>query len=200
MMRTLIPAWVSALLPVLVFGLGVTACTTTTNLAGVPEAKPSTKAPPENRARIHTELAALYYQQGSLKTALAEIDTALRIDADYAPAYDMRGLVHMQLGENREAASDFQRAISLAPTDPDLRNNYGLFLCEQGNYQAGLAQLAQAWSNPLYATPALAYENASRCAAASGNQTLANEYHQKAQRLDGASSSVRSPQTSGSAR
>lgn len=193
MMRDLIPA----LILVLVFGLSVTACTTTTNLAGVPEAKASTKAPPENRARVHTELAALYYQQGSLKTALAEIDTALRIDTDYAPAYDMRGLVRMQLGENREAAGDFQRAIGLAPSDPDFRNNYGLFLCEQGDYQAGLAQLAQAWSNPLYATPALAYENASRCAAASGNQTLANEYHQKSQRLGGTSPAARSPQASG---
>lgn len=178
----------------------IPACTTTTNLAGVPEVKPVTKASPENRAKIHTELAALYYQQGSLKTALAEIDSALRIDADFAPAYDMRGLVYMQLGENRKAANDFQRAISLAPSDPDLRNNYGLFLCEQGDYQAGLNQLAQAWGNPLYGTPALAYQNASHCAAASGNQTLASEYRQKAERLSGVSVSGQSSQAGGMSR
>ena len=167
------------------------ACTTTTNLAGVPEQKPVVKAPPENRARVHTELAALYYQQNSLKTAIGELNTAIRIDPNYAPAYSMFGLVYMQLGEDAQAVSSFQKAITLSPTDPDIRNNYGLFLCRSGQPQAGLAQLEQAWQNPLYDTPGMALANASRCAAGMGDAALAAQYRQKAERfgitVDGAS-------------
>jgi type IV pilus assembly protein PilF len=155
------------------------ACTTTTNLAGVPEQRPATKAPPESRARVHTELAALYYQQGSYKTALSEIDTAIRVDPGYAPAYGVRGLIDMQLAENTRAADDFRQAIALAPNDPDIRNNYGLFLCETGQPAAGLKQLEQAWTNPLYDTPGRALANASRCAAGT-DPDLAETYRRRA--------------------
>lgn len=159
------------------------ACTTTTNLAGVPERKPVVKAPPESRARVHTELAALYYQQGSMKTALGELSAAVRSDASYAPAYSMYGLVYAQLGENALAVSSFEKAIALMPGDPDIRNNYGWFLCATDQPQAGLAQLAQAWENPLYETPGIALANASRCATRMGDAALAAQYRQRAERF-----------------
>ena len=159
------------------------ACTTTTNLAGVPERKPVVKAPPESRARVHTELAALYYQQGSMKTALGELSAAVRSDASYAPAYSMYGLVYAQLGENTLALSSFEKAIALMPGDPDIRNNYGWFLCATDQPQAGLAQLAQAWENPLYETPGVALANASRCAQRMGDTVLAAQYRQRAERF-----------------
>lgn len=164
----------------------LTACTTTTNLAGVPEQKPTVKAPPESRARVHTELAALYYQQGSMKTALGELSAAVRIDSSYAPAYSMYGLVYAQLGENALAASSFEKAIALTPDDPDIRNNYGWFLCATDQPQAGLAQLALAWQNPLYETPGIALANASRCAARMGDTALAAQYRQRAERFGAA--------------
>ena len=167
---------------VLTLALLLSACTTTTDLAGIPAQKPAAKAPPENRARLHTELAALYYQQNSLKTALNELNTATRIDPSYAPAYSMFGLVYMQLGENAQAAGSFQRAIALAPADPDIRNNYGLFLCHTGQPQAGLTQLETAWQNPLYDTPGVALANASRCAGTMNDTALANRYRQRAER------------------
>lgn len=169
------------------------ACTTTTNLAGVPE-KPAKKAPPESRARVHTELAALYYQQASFKTALTEIDTALRIDADYAPAYDVRGLVYMQLGERGLASDSFRKAIELAPADPDIRNNYGWFLCTTGQPRAGLAQLELAWKNPLYDTPGRALANASRCAVEAGDPAQAKIYRERAVIYGETSSEPRTPE------
>lgn len=168
------------------------ACTVTTNLAGVPERKPVVKAPPEDRARVHTELAALYYQQGSMKTALTELHAAVRIDPSYALAYSMYGLVYAQLGESAVAMDYFQRAITLSPSDPDIRNNYGWFLCHTGQQRIGLEQLEQAWQNPLYDTPGIALANASRCAATMGDATLATQYRQRAERL-GVSVDARPP-------
>lgn len=174
---------ISGFLLVGLSGCLMAACTTTTNLAGVPERKPVVKAPPEDRARVHTELAALYYQQGSMKTALTELQAAVHVDPSYALAYSMYGLVYAQLDENAVATDYFQRAITLAPSDPDIRNNYGWFLCQTGRQRAGLEQLEQSWQNPLYDTPGVALANASRCAAAIGDSALADRYRQRAERL-----------------
>ena len=137
---------------------------------------------PLNRARVHTELAALYYQQGSMKTALDELGNATKIDPQYAPAYSMLGLVYMQLGEQSSANTNFQKAVSLAPNDPDIRNNYGLFLCDTKQYQQGLSQLDIALANPLYNTPVRALDNAARCAQDMGDAALASRYRQQAAR------------------
>ncbi len=176
-MRGLICRWlVGATLSVV-----LAACATTSNPA-LPNESKAVASDPLSRARVHTELAALYYQQGSMKTALDELATARKIDAQYAPAYSMLGLVYMQLGEPTQAESNFQSAIALAPNDPDIRNNYGLFLCETRQYQKGLDQLKLALSNPLYNTPVRALLNAERCAQSMGDSALANTYRQRVAR------------------
>ena len=149
---------------------------------GLPNEGKPVVSDPVSRARVHTELAALYYQQGSMKTALDELGNATRIDPQYAPAYSMLGLVYMQLGEQSLANSNFQRAIALAPNDPDIRNNYGLFLCDTKQYQQGLAQLDIALANPLYNTPVRALDTAARCAQEMGDTALAKRYRQQAAR------------------
>ena len=45
------------------------------------------------RAKLHTELGALYFQSGNLIVALEELTIATSINPDYAPAYSTRGLV-----------------------------------------------------------------------------------------------------------
>ena len=64
--------------------------------------------------------------------ALEELRTAIAADPNYAPAYNVFGLVHMDLHENDVAERYFQRALALSPNDPDINNNYGWFLCRTG--------------------------------------------------------------------
>ncbi len=173
-MRQSILVWLSAML--------VAGCTTTGSAPVAGDSRPI-PADPLSRARIHTELAALYFQQGSMKTALEELGNAVRIDPQYAPAYSMYGLVYMQLGERQQASDSFQKAVLLSPNDPEIHNNYGLFLCESQQYAAGLAQLNLALANPLYGTPAKALVTAARCAHDMGDDTLAARYRQRASAL-----------------
>ncbi len=163
-----------------VSGFALTACTSTNSSS--PNDSKTVVSDPISRARVHTELAALYYQQGSMKTALDELASATKIDPQYAPAYSMLGLVYMQLGESGPADQNFQKAVALAPNDPDIRNNYGLFLCDTRQYQKGLTQLDAALANPLYNTPVRALDNAARCAQNMGDAALANRYRQQAAR------------------
>jgi type IV pilus assembly protein PilF len=118
---------------------------------------------PRNRARIHTELASAYFERGNVGIALEELRIATSADPNYAPAYSVLGLVHMDLHENDAAQRNFERALSLSPNDPDINNNYGWFLCRSGREEQSIAYFLAALKNPLYKTPARSYINAGLC-------------------------------------
>ncbi len=120
-------------------------------------------ADPRSRAKIHTELGALYFQAGSPAAALDHLGRALDLDASYFQASSVRGLVYASLRENEKAEADFARALSRAPDDPEVNNNYGWFLCETGRERQSIAYFEKALKDPLYETPDRAHTNAGSC-------------------------------------
>ena len=136
---------------------------------------------PRNRARIHTELASAYFERGSMGVALEELHTAIAADPNYAAAYSVLGLVHMELRENSVAQQHFEHALRLSPNDPDINNNYGWFLCQTGREQQSIAYFLAALKNPLYNTPARSYVNAGLCSL-KYNERDAVDYFERALR------------------
>lgn len=139
-------------------------------------------------AKLHTELGSRYFLAGQNTFALEEMNIALAADDSYFPAYGVRGLIFAMLKEYTKAEADFQRAMSLAPNDPDVNNNYGWYLCETGKERQSIVYYLNALKNPLYVTPERAYANAGRCALKAGDLEGAENYLQQALRLasDGA--------------
>jgi len=127
-------------------------------------------------ARIHTELAAVYYGQQQYAVALDELKQALNMNSRYAPAYGVRGLVYMSLQEDRKAEKDFEHSLDLDASDSGTRNNYGWFLCQRGREKESMAQFMEAVKNPLYATPEKAYLNAGLCSKKFGKIQEAERY------------------------
>jgi type IV pilus assembly protein PilF len=138
---------------------------------------------PRNRARVHTELASLYFERGSMGVALEELRVALEAEPNYAPAYNLLGLVHMDLRENNVAQQHFERALRIAPNDPDVNNNYGWFLCQSGREDESIRYFLAALKNPLYAAPARSYVNAGVCAMRKNNDRDAFEYFERALKI-----------------
>ena len=134
-------------------------------------------------ARVHTELAGLYYDRAQFGIALEEVGYALNSEPGYAPAYYMRGLIHMELREDKDAEDDFKKSIRLDNADPKAHYNYGLFLCQRGKEKESIAQFMEAVKSPLYGTPGLAYLNAGLCSRKAGNNKDAEEFLQKALRV-----------------
>lgn len=153
-------------------------CTTVAGPTTTGDAAPQASGP-RQRAKVHTELASLYYQQGNMAVALDEVRIALEADESYAPAYSMRGLVQMYLLETTGAEDSFQRALRLAPGDPEINNNFGWFLCQTGRERQSLTYFLDAIKNPLYQTPEKSYTNAGICAMQIKDYRLAEEYLQK---------------------
>jgi len=137
-----------------------------------------------NRASIHTELGFAYYEQKNMVAALDEARLSLSIDSSYALAYNLLGLIYLELREIPQGEEAFQRALSLAPGDPDISNNYGWFLCETNRYTKAMGYFDVAMKNPLYSAPALTMNNAAQCASKNGDEAKAEELLLKATRLD----------------
>jgi len=125
------------------------------------------------RARAFTDLAGAYYARAQYKVALDELRKAITADNRFGPAYNIYGLIYMELGEDKLADENFRRAIELDRNDSEARNNYGWFLCTRGRYDDGLEQFSAALRNPLYSRPEQAMANAGLCAEKKGDLVLA---------------------------
>jgi type IV pilus assembly protein PilF len=145
------------------------ACSTGGGPAATGEgAKPAVLAQPasseaQQRAKTHVELGSLYFLEGSSAIALEEARIALAADPDYAPAFNLLGLTHMYMNESKLAEENFQKALRLAPGDPEISNNYGWFLCQNGREKQAIPYFLAAAKNPLYTGPTKAYTNAGIC-------------------------------------
>lgn len=138
---------------------------------------------PRSRARIHTELGALYFQAGSPAVALEHLAMALQVDPRFHQANSVRGLVYASLREFAKAEADFARALALAPNDPEINNNYGWFLCDTGKPSQSLQYFDRALRDPLYETPDRAYTNAGSCLLKAGDLDQAQTYLLQAVRV-----------------
>ena len=128
------------------------------------------------RARIHTELAASYLEVRNLAVAIEEAGIALRADPTYGPAYNVAGLIYVELKNDSLAEQNFQQALRLNRQDPDANNNYGTFLCQRKREADGIRHYMAAANDPLYRYPDRSYVNAGLCARRRGDLAEAEGY------------------------
>ena len=97
-------------------------------------ATPSDETEVHRRARIRLELAVSYLGLGQTQVALDEVKQSLAIDPTYADAYNVRGLIYMQLKDFAAADESFQRGLTLRSGDPDMMHNRAWLLCQMQKY------------------------------------------------------------------
>ncbi|MBL8378223.1 MAG: type IV pilus biogenesis/stability protein PilW [Burkholderiales bacterium] len=131
-------------------------------------------------ARIRTELAFNYFQNGQLAIALEEVRAAIASDPNNASAFNVLGLINMDLGDNPRAEEAFRRSLQIAPNDSDLLNNFGWFLCQTKRERESIDRFLAALKNPLYTSPDKAYLNAGICSQRIGNDGAAEDYYRRA--------------------
>lgn len=153
--------------------------------ASAPVSEQAAAGAAEKSAKTHTELGALYLQAGNLAVAMEEARLAAAIDPGYAPAHNLMGLAHILLNEIPQAQAAFERAIQLAPGDPQIANDYGWFLCQNGREQEAFKYFEAAARNPLYKTPTRPYTNAGLCYLRIKDEKTAEANFQRAVLLDG---------------
>ena len=182
-MRRFVP-WLIPMLAALTVAVGCTSTSTIAPPAAVPPAPPPPpvvkEAPLPVRANLRAELAAGYYERGQMDVAIDELTEAVKLDPNNAKAYNIFGLVYTVLGETAKAEQNFQRALALAPLDPDIRQNWGWYLCTHGRAKESIPEFEAAIRNPLYKTPEIPLVNAGRCSASVGDINAADAYFRRA--------------------
>lgn len=137
----------------------------------------------EQAAQNHLQLGIHYMRQGNLSEAKTKMEQALRYDDDNAMAHSTIALLYEQINDIPEAKRHYRRALRLGDDNPAIRNNYGTFLCRQGEYRKAEEHLVQAAQNRLYDTPEAAWTNAGSCMRRIPDLEAAEEYFRKALHL-----------------
>ena len=129
-------------------------------------------------------LGIQYMQMEKYEMALEKLQRARDARPDYAPVYDVLGLLHQRLGQPKEAEQYFQQALKLDGNNSSTLNNYGQFLCSQDRVDEAEKEFLAAAQNPLYDAPEIPYTNIGTCAHLHGQPDKAMEYYTRALSLN----------------
>lgn len=171
----MVSKWISLLLICL-----LAACVTERNSVRVRD----NKTEKISTARINAQLGMTYLRMHNIERAKVKLLAAMNEAPDipetwYAMAYFME-----TTGNPEVARKDYQKAIQLAPSRGDAHNNYGTFLCRNGQYREAISQFMIAARDTHYLTPADAFENAGLCAMKIPDYPLATVYLRQATKED----------------
>ncbi|MDB6089411.1 MAG: type pilus assembly protein PilF [Gammaproteobacteria bacterium] len=117
----------------------------------------------KDAATYNTQLGIAYLRQGEIPLAKEKLDRALQQNPSNPGVHSARAMLYDRLGDPAKADSEFQTALHLAPHDPELLNNYAVYLCRTGRTDEGVRRFGEAAHNALYRTPEAAYTNAGVC-------------------------------------
>lgn len=136
----------------------------------------------DKAADVNADLGIRYLQGGRLQLANEKLLKALKQNSNSPNANHYFAILQQRLGNTAKAEKFFKKSVNLNPKDPEIRNNYGSYLCDNGQPQAAIKQFTVAINDPLYRTPEFAYTNAGICLRKTGNDTKAEEYFRNALR------------------
>ena len=130
----------------------------------------------EKAASYNAELGTNYLATGSLEQAETKLQRALAQDPNNALANNSNGKLLAALDNPSAADRFFQKSIKLDSKRAEYRNNYGIFLCDQGRVNEAMVEFIAASENKFYQTPEFALDNAGVCAMDSGDYDLADQH------------------------
>ena len=114
-------------------------------------------------AADNTQLGIQYMNQGDLNLAKMKLDRALDEDPSNPNVHSARAMLFERMGQAAKADEEFRTALKLAPHDPEVINNYAVYLCQNGRTDEGVRRFLEAAHNALYRTPQAAFTNAGVC-------------------------------------
>jgi type IV pilus assembly protein PilF len=116
-----------------------------------------------NPADIYLQLGVRYLNLNKLEIARENLQRAIDLDPQNAQSHNAIAFLHEKLNKMAEARFHYQKALALMPDDLSTKNNYGRFLCEQGDIDDGMLLLSTITHDVLNERPWLALTNLGRC-------------------------------------
>lgn len=134
----------------------------------------------QDAAAYNVQLGLGYLKQDNMPRAKKKLLTALSQAPNSPMPYAAMAFFMEKTGDLKEAAIYYQKAMSLAPGGGAQLNNYGAFLCRQGQVKEAEQYFLRAVEDKHYEHSASAYENAGLCALSVKDYAKAAPYFKKA--------------------
>jgi type IV pilus assembly protein PilF len=148
------------------------------------EVRDSPEVKARHAARTHLLLAQRELARGNLDRADDEARKAARTAPGSGDAYALLALVAERRGRTAEAGGLHRQAAALSPRDGGILNNYGAWLCANGQAAESLDWFRRALAAPGYRTPVSALANSGACAEKAGQLERAERELRDAIALD----------------
>jgi len=117
---------------------------------------------------------------GNMAQAKQNLEKAKNFSPDMVQVYTAFAHYYETVGENELTIESYEKALSLKTDDADTLNNYGVYLCRQGQIEAAENQFLKAIAVPTYILVAKSYENLSSCFLQKDNFVKAEMYLHRA--------------------
>ena len=131
-------------------------------------------------SNYNMQLGMAYLNQGELGLAKDKLERAVRENPGDPNVHSAMAMLQDRLGHPELADREFKAALSLGPRNPDVLNNYAVYLCRTGRTDEGVKSFEEAAHNALYRTPEAAYTNAGVCLRGAKRDTQAAMSFQRA--------------------
>ena len=131
-------------------------------------------------AMTRITLGLEYLKMGNTTQSKLNLEKAKHFAPDLVQVHTAFAHYFDTVGEPKLATESYEHALSINKTDADTLNNYGVFLCKQGEYEKAEKQFLRAIAIPSYLLVAKSYENLALCQLKAKNYEGAESYLQKA--------------------
>jgi type IV pilus assembly protein PilF len=114
-------------------------------------------------SNYNMQLGISYLNQGDLGLAKQKLDRAMAENPSDPNVHSAMAMLQDRLGHPDKADGEFKSALSLGRNNPDILNNYAVYLCRTGRTDEGVKIFEEVAHNALYRTPEVAHTNAGVC-------------------------------------
>ncbi|WP_163930437.1 type IV pilus biogenesis/stability protein PilW [Paraferrimonas sp. SM1919] len=122
------------------------------------------------------QLALSYLAKGRTAQAQFNLNKALEHGPEMEEVHSAAAYYYQRVGEQQKAIESYKKALQINPQNGDTLNNFGVYLCQQQNYQQAQKLFLEAIATKGYTRMASSYENLGLCA-------LANQRYHDAQQF-----------------
>lgn len=134
----------------------------------------------DDMAATRVSLGLGYLKMGNMPQAKQNLEKAKNFAPEMVQVYTAFAHYYETVGEPELTVESYEKALSLKSDDADTLNNYGVYLCRQGEIEAAEKQFLKAIAVPTYILVAKSYENLSSCFLQKDNFNKAEQYLNKA--------------------
>jgi type IV pilus assembly protein PilF len=166
---------------IVVFLIGLTSCSSqgNKNPQSNNRTENSNNVGSDSKEMVNLNLGVGYLKrgkEGDLDIALEKFKKSISYNPKFALAHSMIANVYDKKGLFDSAEKHYKLSIKYNNGSPDILNNYANFLCQRGSYDLAIENYLRVIQNPIYKSPASAYENAGVCAMRAKQSKNAENY------------------------